>query len=159
MNHLFLPFFFVVCNFCFSQLSTEMKWKKLYRGEVDSIIVVSSSGYTREASPDIPGMPEEQIFEKRQKIHLKEGNKLLKALQKKDSFNEEYPLLNDVCDIFYFYKNGVEEMTLIFTFSTKKLSIYRRDELIFAGKATPFLQRKIGKVLGYNPKKIERLNK
>ena len=149
----FLPIFFLICNVSFGQLSTEMNW------EVDSVVVVSSLGYTRETAPDIPGLPEEQIFEKRQKVSLKEGKQLLRALQKKCSFNKEYPLLYDVSDTFYFYKNGMEEMVLIFTFSTKKTSIYRRDELIFAGKATPFLQRKIGKALGYNPKKIERLNK
>ena len=121
--------------------------------------MVSSLGYTRKTAPDIPGLPEEQIFEKRQKVSLKEGKQLLRALQKKCSFNKEYPLLDDVSDTFYFYKNGVEEMVLIFTFSTKGTTIYRRDELIFAGKATPFLQRKTGKALGYNPKKIERLNK
>lgn len=155
----FLPIFFLICNVSFGQLSTEMNWEKLYRGEVDSVVVVSSLGYTRETAPNIPGLPEEQIFEKRQKVSLKEGKQLLRALQKKCSFNKEYPLLYDVSDTFYFYKNGVEEMVLIFTFSTKGTSIYRRDELIFAGKATPFLQRKIGKALGYNPKKIERLNK
>ena len=154
----FLPIFFLICNVSFGQLSTEMNWEKLYRGEVDSVVVVSSLGYTRETAPDIPGLPEEQIFEKRQKVSLKEGKQLLRALQKKCSFNKEYPLLDDVGDTFYFYKNGVKEMVLIFTFSTKGTSIYRRDELIFAGKATPFLQRKIGKALGYNPKKIERLN-
>ena len=155
----FLPIFFLICNVSFGQLSTEMNWEKLYRGEVDSVVVVSSLGYTRETAPDIPELPEEQIFEKRQKVSLKEGTQLLRTLQKKCSFNKEYPLLDDVSDTFYFYKNGVEEMVLIFTFSTKGTSIYRRDELIFAGKATPFLQRKIGKALGYNPKKIERLNK
>jgi len=50
-------------------------------------------------------------------------------------------------------------MTLIFTFSTKAVTIYRGDDLIFAGSATPFLQKKIGKTLGYNFRKIERLNR
>ncbi|MGQ4706748.1 hypothetical protein [Capnocytophaga gingivalis] len=104
--------------------------------------MVSSLGYTRKTAPDIPGLPEEQIFEKRQKVSLKEGKQLLRALQKKCSFNKEYPLLDDVSDTFYFYKNGMEEMVLIFTFSTKGTSIYRRDELIFAGKATPFSAKK-----------------
>ncbi|GIZ16591.1 hypothetical protein [Capnocytophaga catalasegens] len=159
MKYLFLSFFFIIYNFCFSQVSTEMKWEKLYRGKIDSIVVVSHSGYTKETSLNIAELPEEQIFEKRQTVNLKKGNKLLRSLQKKCSFNKEYPLLNDVSDTFYFYKNGVEEMVLIFTFSTKGLSIYRKEEFIFAGKATLFLQRKIGKVLGYDIKKIERLNK
>ena len=50
-------------------------------------------------------------------------------------------------------------MTLIFIFSTKAVTIYRGDDLIFAGSATPFLQKKIGKTLGYNFRKIERLNR
>lgn len=103
----FLPIFFLICNVSLGQLSTEMNWEKLYRGEVDSVVVISSLGYTRETAPDIPGLPEEQIFEKRQKVFPKEGKQLLRALQKKCSFNKEYPLLDDVSDTFYFYKNGV----------------------------------------------------
>lgn len=40
-----------------------MQWEKLYRGSIDSVIVVSSSGYTKETSPNIEGFPEEQIVE------------------------------------------------------------------------------------------------
>ncbi|WP_238426076.1 hypothetical protein [Capnocytophaga genosp. AHN8471] len=159
MKSLFLILFFSLYNLCFSQLSTAMQWEKLYRGSIDSVIVVSSSGYTKETSPNIEGFPEEQIVETIKKIHYNKGVKLLNALQQKKSFNEAYPLVNDVCDTFYFYRNGQQKMTLIFIFSTRAVTIYRGDDLIFAGSATPFLQKKIGKTLGYNFRKIEGLNR
>ena len=51
MKFLFLILFFSLYNLCFSQLSTAMQWEKLYRGSIDSVIVVSSRGYTKEISP------------------------------------------------------------------------------------------------------------
>ena len=80
MKSLFLILFFSLYNLCFSQLSTAMQWEKLYRGSIDSVIVVSSSGYTKETSPNIEGFPEEQIVETIKKIHYNKGVKLLNAL-------------------------------------------------------------------------------
>lgn len=158
MKIFFGLFFLVTYNLCFCQLPQQMEWNKLYKGKIDSIVVINQWGYTKETSLNLPNLPEEQIFEKREKGNLKKGRQLLKALQQKKSYEEGFPLLNDTNDKFFFYKNGVQELAVFFSPSTKGLIIYRKEDLIFAGKATHYLQKKISKVIGYNLKKDDILN-
>jgi len=68
---------------------------------------------------------------------------LLKILQDKTVYKEEYPLLNDVVSSFLFYTDGNEVLTLHFSTETKQLTIYKGEELIFAGMSKGKLTKKL----------------
>ena len=68
---------------------------------------------------------------------------MLKILQDKTVYKEEYPLLNDVVSSFLFYANGKEVLTLHFSTATKQLRIYKGEELIFAGMSKGKLTKKL----------------
>ena len=80
-----------------------MDFSKLYQGKIDSVAVIYRMGWTRETSwPEAP--EEERITEERKLLPLSKGKRLLKILQDKTVYKEEYPLLNDVVNSFLFYK-------------------------------------------------------
>jgi len=64
-------------------------------------------------------------------------------LQDKIVYKEEYPWVIDVVSSFLFYANGNEVLTLHFSTATKQLTIYRGDELIFAGTSKGKLTKKL----------------
>ena len=68
---------------------------------------------------------------------------MFKILQDKTVYKEEYPLLNDVVSSFLFYANGNEMLTMHFSTATKQLTMYRGDELIFAGMSKGKLTKKL----------------
>lgn len=49
----------------------------------------------------------------------------------------------DVVSSFLFYANGNEVLTLHFSTETKQLTMYREDELIFAGMSKGELTKKL----------------
>ena len=101
-----------------------------------------STGWTKETSWS--GAPEEEhITEERKLLPLSKGKQLLKILQDKIVYKEEYPLLNDVVSSFLFYANGNEVLTIHFSTETKQLTMYRGDELIFAGMSKGKLTKKL----------------
>ena len=68
---------------------------------------------------------------------------MLRILRNKRGYKEEYPLLNDVVSSFLFYANGKEVLTIHFSTETKQLTMYREDELIFAGMSKGKLTKKL----------------
>ena len=64
-------------------------------------------------------------------------------MQDKTVYKEEYPLLNNVGSSFLFYANGNEVLTIHFSTATKQLTMYRGDELIFAGMSKGKLTKKL----------------
>ena len=81
--------------------------------------------------------------EERKSLPLSKGKLLLKILKDKTVYKEEYPLLNDVVSSFLFYANGNEVLTIHFSTETKQLTMYREDELIFAGMSKGKLTKKL----------------
>jgi len=68
---------------------------------------------------------------------------LLKILQDKTVYKEEYPWVIDVVSSFHFYVRGNEVLTMHFSTETKQLTMYREDELIFAGMSKGKLTKKL----------------
>ena len=125
-------FLFLLPCIAFAQYRKAMDFSKLYKGKIDSVAVIHRTGWTKETSwPEAP--EEEHITEERKLLPLSKGKQLLKILQDKTVYKEEYPLLNDVVSSFLFYANGNEVLTMHFSTETKQLTVYRGDELIFAG--------------------------
>ena len=119
-----------------------MDFSKLYQGKLDSVAVIHRMGWTKETSwPEAP--EEEHITEERKLLPLSKGKRLLKILQDKTVYKEEYPLLNDVVSSFLFYTDGNEVLTLHFSTETKQLTIYKGEELIFAGMSKGKLTKKL----------------
>nr|WP_314680071.1 hypothetical protein [uncultured Capnocytophaga sp.] len=115
-----------------AQYPKAMDFSKLYQGKLDSVAVVLRTGWTKETSwPEAP--EEERITEERRRLPLSKGKRLLKILHNRRGYKEEYPLLNDVVSSFLFYANGNEVLTIHFSTETKQLTMYKGDELIFAG--------------------------
>lgn len=136
-----LFFLFLPC-IALAQYPKAMDFSKLYQGKIDSVAVIHRTGWTKETS--WPGAPEEErITEKRKRLPLSKGKQLLKILQDKTVYKEEYPLLNDVVSSFLFYANGKEVLTLHFSTATKQLRIYKGEELIFAGMSKGKLTKKL----------------
>ena len=135
-------FLFLIPCIALAQYPKAMDFSKLYQGKIDSLVVIHRMGWTRETSwPEAP--EEERIIEKRKLLPLSKGKRLLKILQDKTVYKEEYPLLNDVVSSFLFYANGNEVLTLHFSTATKQLTMYRGDELIFAGMSKGKLTKKL----------------
>lgn len=125
-------FFLLFPCLALAQYPEAMDFSKLYQGKIDSVAVIYRTGWTRETSwPEAP--EEEHITERRELLPLSEGNYLLRILRNKRGYKEEYPLLNDVVSSFLFYANGNEVLTIHFSTETKQLTMYKGDELIFAG--------------------------
>ena len=138
MNRLFL---FLPC-IALAQYPKAMDFSKLYQGEIDSIVIIHRTGWTKETS--WPGAPEEErITEKRKRLPLSKGKRLLKILKDKTVYKEEYPWVIDVVSSFLFYANGNEVLTLHFSTATKQLRIYKGEELIFAGMSKGKLTKKL----------------
>ena len=136
-----LFFLFFPC-LALAQYPKAMDFSKLYQGKIDSVAVIYRTGWTRETSwPEAP--EEERITEERKLLPLSKGKRLLKILQDKTVYKEEYPLLNDVVNSFLFYTNGKEVLTIHFSTETKQLTMYKGDELIFAGMSKGKLTKKL----------------
>ena len=128
---MFRLFFLLLPCLALAQYPKAMDFSKLYQGKIDSVAVIYRTGWTRETSwPEAP--EEERITEERKLLPLSKGKRLLKILQDKTVYKEEYPLLNDVVSSFLFYTNGNEVLTIHFSTETKQLTMYKGDELIFA---------------------------
>ena len=135
-------FLFLLPYIALAQYPKAMDFSKLYQGKIDSVAAIHRTGWTKETS--WPGAPEEErITEKRKRLPLSKGKQLLKILQDKTVYKEEYPLLNDVVSSFLFYANGKEVLTLHFSTATKQLRIYKGEELIFAGMSKGKLTKKL----------------
>ena len=135
-------FLFLLPYIALAQYPKAMDFSKLYQGKLDSVTVIHRTGWTKETSWH--GAPEEErITEKRKRLPLSKGKRLLKILQDKTVYKEEYPLLNDVVSSFLFYANGNEVLTLHFSTATKQLTMYKGDELIFAGMSKGKLTEKL----------------
>ena len=136
-----LFFLFSSC-LALAQYPKAMDFSKLYQGKLDSVTVIHRMGWTKETSwPEAP--EEERITEERKLLPLSKGKRLLKILQDKTVYKEEYPLLNDVVNSFLFYTNGKEVLTIHFSTETKQLTMYKGDELIFAGMSKGKLTKKL----------------
>ena len=136
-----LFFLFSSC-LALAQYPKAMDFSKLYQGKIDSLVVIHRTGWTKETSwPEAP--EEERITEERKLLSLSKGKRLLKILQDKTVYKEEYPLLNDVVNSFLFYTNGKEVLTIHFSTETKQLTMYKGDELIFAGMSKGKLTKKL----------------
>ena len=135
-------FLFLLPCLALAQCPKEMDFSKLYQGEIDSLVVVHRTGWTKETSwPEAP--EEECITEERKLLPLSKGKRLLKILQDKTVYKEEYPWVIDVVSSFLFYANGNEVITLHFSTATKQLTIYKGEELIFAGMSKGKLTKKL----------------
>ena len=127
---------------CLAQYPKAMDFSKLYQGKIDSLVVIHRTGWTKETSwPEAP--EEERITEKRRRLSLSKGKRLLKILKDKTVYKEEYPWVIDVVSSFLFYANGNEVLTLHFSTATKQLRIYKGEELIFAGMSKGKLTKKL----------------
>ena len=136
-----LFFLFSPC-LALAQYPKAMDFSKLYQGKIDSLVVIYRTGWTRETSwPEAP--EEERITEERKLLPLSKGKRLLKILQDKTVYKEEYPWVIDVVSSFLFYANGNEVLTLHFSTATKQLRIYKGEELIFAGMSKGKLTKKL----------------
>ena len=132
LKPIFRLFFLLLPCLALAQYPKAMDFSKLYQGKLDSVAVIHRTGWTKETSwPEAP--EEEHITERRELLPLSEGNHLLRILRNKRGYKEEYPLLNDVVSSFLFYANGNEVLTIHFSTETKQLTMYKGDELIFAG--------------------------
>ena len=148
-------FLFLLPCLALAQCPKAMDFSKLYQGRIDSVAVIHRTGWTKETS--WVGAPEEErITEERRRLPLSKGKRLLKILQDKTVYKEEYPLLNDVVSSFLFYANGNEVLTLHFSTATKLLTIYKGEELIFAGMSKGKLTRKLIRYLYPNLSAKER---
>ena len=132
LKPMFRLFFLLLPCLALAQYPKAMDFSKLYQGKIDSVAVIHRTGWTKETS--WPGAPEEErITEERRRLPLSKGKRLLKILHNRRGYKEEYPLLNDVVSSFLFYANGNEVLTIHFSTETKQLTMYKGDELIFAG--------------------------
>ena len=132
-----------------AQYPKAMDFSKLYQGKIDSVAVIYRTGWTRETSwPEAP--EEERITEKRKRLPLSKGKRLLKILKDKTVYKEEYPWVIEVVSSFLFYANGNEVLTLHFLTETKQLTMYKGDELIFAGMSKGKLTKKLIHYLYFN---------
>ncbi|MBI1646837.1 hypothetical protein I7X30_07155 [Capnocytophaga sp. 051621] len=135
-------FLFLLPCLALAQCPKEMDFSKLYQGKIDSVAVIHRMGWTKETS--WPGAPEEErITEERRRLPLSKGKRLLKILKDKTVYKEEYPWVIDVVSSFHFYVRGNEVLTMYFSTETKQLTMYREDELIFAGMSKGKLTKKL----------------
>ena len=138
------PFYFFYFSLALHWHNILKQWilASSIKGKIDSVAVIYRTGWTRETSwPEAP--EEERITEERKLLPLSKGKRLLKILQDKTVYKEEYPLLNDVVSSFLFYTDGNEVLTIYFSTETKQLTMYKGDELIFAGMSKGKLTKKL----------------
>ena len=148
-NKTIFKFFLLLPCLALAQYPKAMDFSKLYQGKLDSVAVIHRTGWTKETSwPEAP--EEERITEKRRRLPLSKGKRLLRILQDKTVYKEEYPWVIDVVSSFLFYANGNEVLTLHFSTATKQLTIYKGDELIFAGMSKGKLTKKLIHYLYFN---------
>lgn len=84
---IFKLFLFLPC-LALAQYPKAMDFSKLYQGKLDSVAVVHRTGWTKETSwPKAP--EEEHITERRKRLPLSEGNRLLRILRNKRGYKEE----------------------------------------------------------------------
>ena len=141
-NKAIFKFLFHLPCLALAQYPKAMDFSKLYQGKLDSVAVVHRTGWTKETSwPEAP--EEERITEKRKRLPLSKGKRLLKILKDKTVYKEEYPWVIDVVSSFLFYANGNEVLTLHFSTATKQLRIYKGEALIFAGMSKGKLTKKL----------------
>lgn len=146
---MFRLFFLLLPCLALAQYPKAMDFSKLYQGKLDSVVVIHRTGRTKETSwADAP--EEERITEKRKLLPLSKGKRLLRILQDKTVYKEEYPWVIDVVSSFLFYANGNEMLTLHFSTETKQLTMYREDDLIFAGMSKGKLTKKLIHYLYFN---------
>ena len=142
-------FFLLLPCLALAQYPKAMDFSKLYQGKIDSVAVIHRTGWTKETS--WPGATEEErITEKRRRLPLSKGKRLLKILQDKTVYKEEYPWVIDIVSSFLFYTNGNEVLILHFSTATKQLRIYKGEELIFAGMSKGKLTKKLIHYLYFN---------
>ena len=135
-------FLFLLPYIALAQYPKVIDFSKFYQGKLDSVVVIHRTGWTKETS--WPGAPEEErITEKRRRLPLSKGKRLLKILKDKTVYKEEYPWVIDVVSSFLFYTNGNEVLTFHFSTATKQLTIYKGEELIFAGMSKGKLTKKL----------------
>lgn len=135
-------FLFLLPCLVLAQYPKAMDFSKLYQGKIDSVAVIYRTGWTKETSwPEAP--EEEHITEERKPLPLSKGKRLLKILQDKTVYKDEYSWVIDVVSSFLFYANGNEVITLHFSTVTKQLTIYKGEELIFAGMSKGKLTKKL----------------
>ena len=139
---MFRLFFLLLPCLTLAQYPKEMDFSKLYQGKIDSVAVIHRTGWTKETSW-LEAPEEERITEERKSLSLSKGKLLLKILQDKTVYKEEYPWVIDVVSSFLFYANGKEVLTLHFSTATKQLRIYKGEELIFAGMSKGKLTKKL----------------
>ena len=83
-------FLFLFPCLTLAQYPKAMDFSKLYQGKLDSIVVIHRTGWAKETSWF--GAPEEErITEKRKRLPLSKGKRLLKILKDKTVYKEEYP--------------------------------------------------------------------
>ena len=141
-NKTIFKFFLLLPCLALAQYPKSMDFSKLYQGKIDSVAVIHRTGWTKETSwPEAP--EEERITEKRRSLPLSKGKRLLKILKDKIVYKEEYPWVIDVVSSFHFYVRGNEVLTMHFSTETKQLTMYRGDELIFAGMSKRKLTKKL----------------
>ena len=146
---MFRLFFLLLPCLALAQYPKAKDFSKLYQGKIDSLVVIHRTGWTKETSwPEAP--EEEHITERRELLPLSEGNHLLRILRNKRGYKEEYPSLNGVVSSFLFYANGNEVLTIHFSTETKQLTMYKGDELIFAGMSKGKLTKKLIHYLYFN---------
>ena len=139
---MFRLFFLRLPCLTLAQYPKEMDFSKLYQGKIDSVAVIHRTGWTKETSW-LEAPEKERITEERKRLSLSKGKRLLRILQDKTVYKEECPWVIDVVSSFLFYANGNEVLTLHFSTATKQLTIYRGDELIFAGMSKGKLTKKL----------------
>ena len=115
---MFRLFFLLLPCLALAQYPKAMDFSKLYQGKIDSIAVIHHTGWTKETSW-LEAPEEERITEKRKRLPLSKGKRLLKILQDKTVYKEEYPWVIEVVSSFLFYTNGNEVLTLHFSTATK----------------------------------------
>ena len=142
-------FFLLLPCLALAQYPKAMDFSKLYQGKIDSVAVIHRTGWTKETSW-LEAPEEERITEKRKRLPLSKGKRLLRILQDKTVYKEEYPWLIDVVSSFLFYANGKEVLTIHFSTATKQLTIYKGEELIFAGTSKGKLTKKLIHYLYFN---------
>ena len=142
-------FFLLLPCLALAQYPKAMDFSKLYQGKLDSVAVIHCTGWTKETLW-LEAPEEEHITERRKRLPLSEGNHLLRILRNKRGYKEEYPWVIDVISSFLFYTNGNEVLTIHFSKETKQLTMYREDELIFAGMSKGKLTKKLINYLYFN---------
>ena len=142
-------FFLLLPCLALAQYPKAMDFSKLYQGKIDSVAVIHRTGWTKETSW-LEAPEEERITEKRKRLPLSKGKRLLRILQDKTVYKEEYPWVIDVVSSFLFYANGNEVLTLHFSTATKQQRIYKGEELIFAGMSKGKLTKKLIHYLYFN---------